>query len=65
MATGNKRNQRTPHPNKRARRQGALDRFSVNEARAAEDATYAKAKTAELRSLRARLGLIDSTKEAA
>jgi hypothetical protein len=45
------RDSRTTHPQKRARRQRALERFSVNEARAARDPAYAERKAIELRSL--------------
>ncbi len=46
----------TTHPKRRARRERALDRFTVDKARAAKDTKYAGAKATELNSLKRSLG---------
>jgi hypothetical protein len=43
----NVRNQLTTHPKIRARREGALSRFTVNAVRAERDPAYAQAKAVE------------------
>lgn len=44
-------------PRAQARRQRALDRFSVDPARATKDAAYNERKTQELKALQSRLGV--------
>lgn len=46
----------TTDPRAQARRQRALDRFSVDPARAAKDTAYNDRKTQELNALKSRLG---------